>query len=86
MTRAATRKEATQQFRTAQMIRGYLALLPKEASKVATQVLKQALDLGGLPRMSFTHALRDVVDGNLEWQLVGRSLVRVAKIYAPWTV
>ena len=44
---------------------------------VSTRKLKGLVGVEGVPRMTWTNALKQALEGSLEWELQGRSVVRV---------
>jgi len=53
--------------------------LPLTTARVATRTVKKQLDLGDMPKMTFTCAVKAISDG---WTLAGQSLARVGSPFS----
>jgi hypothetical protein len=53
----------------------HLQSLSPTVDSISTRRLKEQLGLGDVPKMTFTHALREIAD-LVPWTIAGRSLVR----------
>lgn len=61
----------------AKSIGDHLRGLPEETSKISTSRLRKVMEVSGeVPSRTWTHSVRDFVDQDGGWVLVGRSLVR----------